>query len=112
MIQISDHAEGCILPVRAQPGARRSELIGEHGGALKVSVTAQPEQGRANAAIVELLSDRLKLKKGLVELHSGAASRNKTFLIRSRTAAQITAELSRLLASAPDKTGGRESKSR
>ena len=97
MIQISDHAEGCLLPVRAQPGARRSELVGDHAGALKIAVTAQPEQGRANAAIVDLLSDRLNLSKGSVVLHSGATSRNKKFLFRNMTAAHLGAELSRLL---------------
>ena len=36
MITITDHAEGCILPVRAQPGARRNGVQGKQGGALKI----------------------------------------------------------------------------
>ena len=97
MIQIIDHADGCILAIRAQPGARRNELVGEHAGALKIAVTAPPEQGRANEAILELLCDRLGLKKGRVELLSGAGNRNKKVFIRTMVAAHLAAELSRLL---------------
>ena len=52
MIAITDHAEGCVLPVRAQPGARRSGVQGEQNGALKVAVQAPPQDGRANEALV------------------------------------------------------------
>ena len=48
MIAVTDHAEGCVLPVRAQPGARRAGVQGEQAGALKIAVTAPPEDGRAN----------------------------------------------------------------
>jgi uncharacterized protein len=112
MIQITDIADGCIVAVRAQPGARRNELVGEHGGALKIAVTAPPEQGRANEAIVELLCDRLGLNKGGVELLAGAGSRNKKVLVRNMTAALLATELSRLLASALEKSAKRESKSK
>jgi uncharacterized protein (TIGR00251 family) len=82
MIALGDHPEGCILPVRAQPGARKSGIKGEHGGALKVAVTASPEGGRANEALLELLRDLLKLKRSQVELIAGHTSRDKKFLIR------------------------------
>jgi len=82
VIAISDHAEGCVLPIRAQPGARKNAVLGEHVGALKVAVTAPPEDGRANQALVELLRDVLKLKRSQVELIGGQTSRDKRFLIR------------------------------
>src|SRR5262249_41572423 len=47
MVSVAEHAEGCVLPVRAQPGARRAGVQGEQGGALKVAVSAPPEDGRA-----------------------------------------------------------------
>jgi uncharacterized protein len=113
MIQVTDHADGCILAIRAQPGARRNELVGEYAGALKIAVTAPPEQGRANEAILELLCDRLRLKKGCVELLSGAGSRNKKVLVRNMAVGQLAAELSRLLSSLIwRKNVKRESKSR
>jgi uncharacterized protein (TIGR00251 family) len=112
MIQISDHVDGCIIQVRAQPRARQNELVGEHAGALKIAVTAAPEQGRANDAIIELLCERLGLKKGFVELHSGAGSRNKKILIRNMAAAQIAGKLSNLMGPLLDGSVKRESKSR
>ena len=51
-ITITPHAEGATLAVRAQPGARKNAVLGEQAGALKVAVTAPPEDGRANAALV------------------------------------------------------------
>jgi uncharacterized protein (TIGR00251 family) len=82
MIDIRPHPEGCVLAVRAQPGARKASVMGEQAGALKVAVTAPPEDGRANQAITELLRDWIGLKRSQVELASGATNRNKQFLIR------------------------------
>lgn len=89
MIELKPHPEGVILPVRAQAGARRDELRGPQAGALKVSVTQAPEKGKANHAIVELLRERLGLRRGQVELLSGAASPKKTFLVRQLTPGQL-----------------------
>jgi uncharacterized protein (TIGR00251 family) len=81
MIGITEHADGCILSVRAQPGARKAGILGEHAGALKVAITAPPEDGRANRALVELLAEALNLKKSQVKLISGDTSRAKRFFI-------------------------------
>lgn len=98
MITILDHAEGCVLPVRAQPGARRQGVQGEQNGALKIAVSAPPEDGRANQALVEVLRDVLGLKRSQVELLSGATSREKRFLIRGLTRAELEARVVGLLA--------------
>src|SRR3954464_13656937 len=94
-ITITPRAEGSILAVRAQPGARKTTVVGEHGGALKVAVTAPPEDGRANEALVEVLKGWLGVKRSQVELLGGPTSRNKVFLIRGVTAEELTALLSR-----------------
>ncbi|WP_439626185.1 DUF167 domain-containing protein [Gemmata sp.] len=88
-ITITAHAEGATLAVRAQPGAKRNAVLGEQAGALKVAVTAPPEDGRANAALTDLLRDWLGLKRSQVELISGATNRNKTFLIRGVTPEEL-----------------------
>jgi len=85
VIAITLHPEGCLLAVRAQPGARKAGVVGEQGGALKIAVTAPPEDGRANQALTELLRDWLRLKRSQVELAGGATNRNKQFLIRGLT---------------------------
>jgi uncharacterized protein (TIGR00251 family) len=89
MIAITEHEEGCVLAVRAQPGARRSSVQGEHAGALKVAVTAPPQDGRANGAIVEVLREALGVRRSQVELLVGATGRDKRFLIRGLTRAEL-----------------------
>ena len=93
MIAISLHPDGCLLAVRAQPGARKNAVVGEHGGALKIAVTAPPEDGRANQALLELLREWLNLKRAQVELASGATNRNKQFLIRGLNVEELRAAI-------------------
>jgi uncharacterized protein (TIGR00251 family) len=94
MIELGEHAEGLVLPVRAQPGARRAGIMGEQAGALKVAVTAPPEDGRANKALLEVLRKALDLKRSQVELLAGATSRDKRFLIRGLSRTELQARLS------------------
>ena len=47
-IELTTTADGVILPVQAQPRAKRSEIVGEHNGRVKVAVTEVPEKGKAN----------------------------------------------------------------
>jgi uncharacterized protein (TIGR00251 family) len=82
VIAITPHSDGCLLAVRAQPGARKAGVMGEQAGALKVAVTAPPEDGRANQAITALLREWLGLKRSQVELAGGMTNRNKQFLVR------------------------------
>ena len=96
-VQIADHAEGCILPVRAQPGARRNGIVGEQAGMLKVAVTAPPDKGRANDAIVEVLADVLGLKRTQIVLVSGPTSRQKKFLLRGVSAAVIAGMIAKVI---------------
>jgi uncharacterized protein (TIGR00251 family) len=96
MIVLGDHPEGCVLPVRARPGARRAGVQGEQNGALKVSVTAPPEDGRANEALTEVLREALGLKRSQVELLSGRTSRDKRFLIRGVARAELENRLAEL----------------
>ncbi|MCI0681091.1 MAG: DUF167 domain-containing protein [Gemmataceae bacterium] len=82
MIEIAAHAEGSVVAVRAQPGARRNAVVGEHQGALKVAVAAPPEKGKANDAIAGVLCAALGLRRSQVELIAGPTSRDKKFLVR------------------------------
>src|SRR5438067_10282899 len=97
MIVITDHPEGCVLPVRAQPGARKAGVLGEQAGALKLAVTAPPEDGRANAALVELVRDVFGLKRSQVELFSGTKDRNKKILIRGVPRAELATLIAALI---------------
>src|SRR5690242_6807940 len=81
MIELEQHIRGVILPVRAHAGARQNEILGERHGALRVAVTAPPEKGKANRAIVDLLGERLGVAKSSIELVAGETSPQKRFLI-------------------------------
>jgi uncharacterized protein (TIGR00251 family) len=98
MISIKPHLEGCLLSIRAQPGAQKNSVVGEHGDSLKVAVTAPPEDGRANEAIEGLLRKWLGLKRGDIELWNGARSRDKQFLIRGVNANQLLELIQKTLA--------------
>ncbi|HTU89698.1 MAG TPA: DUF167 domain-containing protein [Gemmataceae bacterium] len=94
---VTEHAEGCVLPVRAQPGARRAGVQGEQSGALKVAVTAPPEDGRANQALAEVLRKALGIKRSQLELIGGQTSRDKRFLIRGMRRGELESRLADLL---------------
>ena len=89
------HSEGVILSIRAQASARVNAVRGEQGGALRVAVTQAAEKGKANKSIVELLAQTLGLRKSQLELISGEASRQKRFLIRGITVAELQERLVR-----------------
>jgi uncharacterized protein (TIGR00251 family) len=97
MIALLDHPEGVILPVRAQPGARKAGILGEQAGSLKVAVTAPPEDGKANRALVEVLRESLGLKRSQVALSSGETSREKKFLLRGITRGELARRIGLLI---------------
>lgn len=83
-------ADGSIvLAVHAQPGAKRTEVAGLHGDALKIRVAAPALEDRANDALIEFLAERFRVPKRNVTLLSGAKSREKRFHI---SASPIEAE--------------------
>lgn len=65
------------LRLRVSPGARKTELVGRHGDAWKVRVSVPAENGRANAAVLKLLAERVGLPLRAVSLVSGHAAREK-----------------------------------
>jgi hypothetical protein len=77
---------GVTLAVRAQPGAKKTAVIGAYGegpaAQLKVAVQSPPIEGRANSALIEFLADKFGVPKSYVELLSGELSRSKVFLLR------------------------------
>lgn len=69
---------GWQLELRVQPGARRSEVVGELGDALKVRVAAPANDGKANAELVRLFARRLEVPRRALEVVRGAHRRTKT----------------------------------
>ena len=79
MEPVASHDEGVTVRIRVVPGASRTEVKGRHGDVIKVRVSAPPEGGRANRAVVDLLE---QLVGGGAEIVKGSASQSKTVLIR------------------------------
>src|SRR2546423_3887567 len=81
------------LRLRVSPGAGRSGIVGRHGDAWKVRVTAPPEDGRANEAVLRLLADALSMPRAAVRLVSGHTGRDKIVLLDGVGPAQIERRL-------------------
>jgi len=71
-------ADGWLLSVHVQPGAKTTQLAGLHGEDLKVRIAAPPVDGRANAALEELVAGALGVPRRCVRVVKGATSRRKT----------------------------------
>ncbi len=98
MINLEPHPRGVVLPVRAHAGARRNAILGEREGALRVAVTAVPEKGKANRAMIDLLSKSLGVAKSSIELIAGETSPQKRFLVSGITTQALQELLSQLTA--------------
>jgi uncharacterized protein len=68
---------GTFLRLRVVPGAKRPGIAGRHGDAWKIRVSAAPEAGAANDAVLELLATVLGIRRRQLRLVSGHASRDK-----------------------------------
>ena len=82
---------GLLLSVRVTPRSARDEVAGLHtaaGGSvsLAVKVTAIPDKGRANKAVIETLAKACRLPKSAFTLVSGETDRNKTLLVTGNLA--------------------------
>jgi len=89
------------LRLRVSPGAGRAQIVGRHGDAWKVRVTAAPEQGRANEAVLRLIADALVLPRDAVVLVSGHGGRDKIVELTGLGPALVERRLAS--ASAPDR---------
>ncbi len=70
-----------MIRVRVQPGARRDDIAGLVGGCLRVRVSPPARDGKANQAIVRLLSGVLDVSRSRVRIVKGQKSRDKTVVI-------------------------------
>ena len=80
-----DSGGGLVIAVHAQPGAKRTELVGMHGAALKIRVAAPALEDRANEALLECLAECFAVPRRSVRMLSGARSREKRFEIVGST---------------------------
>lgn len=73
----SKTANGWLIAVHAQPGAKKSEISGLHGDRLKVRIAAPPLEGRANEALIAFLAERLGVPRARLRVTKGQQARAK-----------------------------------
>ena len=79
-----EYSDGSItLEIHVQPGAKKSEVAGVYGDALKIRIAAPPVEGRANAALIALLAEAFGVSKRNVAILRGEAGRRKTVRIEA-----------------------------
>ena len=90
---VTEGEDGCTFQVRVLPRSRRDQVVGLHGDALKVRLTAPPVKGKANRALQEFLAGRLGVSRSAVEILSGHTSRHKRVRVRNVSADAVRALL-------------------
>lgn len=88
--------QGSTLRVRVNPRSSRNQVTGWHDSTLAIKITAPPVDGAANKACIEYLADLLGVKKSQISIISGAASRDKVFMIDDISSEEIDQRLSSL----------------
>ena len=92
MSWLSRAADGSvILTLHIQPGAKKTEITGLHGEALKIRLAAPPVDGKANAALIAFLAKACGVSKSAVELVSGDTCRAKRVRVTGADAARVEA---------------------
>ena len=77
--------EVITLTLHVQPGAKRNEIAGLHGAALKIRLAAPPVEGRANEALQKFIAELFAVPLRQVELKQGVQSRHKVVAVSAST---------------------------
>ena len=93
MIEIRETSSGVSFAVRLQPKAKKTAILGDMEGALKLAVTAPPIEGRANEALVKFVAQLLNVARSSVTIAAGTTSRNKVIRVEGLTAEQVRSRL-------------------
>ena len=83
-----------LLKIRVQPGAKRSRVVGKLGDLWKIAIQAPPVDGKANAALVQFLSEARGVSRAAIEIKRGSTSRTKTIAIEGLALTAIEETLS------------------
>jgi uncharacterized protein (TIGR00251 family) len=90
MVDYSEKDGALSFKVRVVPRASRSEISGEHDGALRVRIAAPPVDGAANEELVRTLAKAFEVSRSNIEIVAGHNSRSKQISIRGGDARRLT----------------------
>ena len=82
MVSIQKNPKGLVFSVFVQPRSSKNMIVGAHGDALKIKLTAPPVEGEANKMCISVLAKSLKIPKSSLEILSGHTSRSKRVLLK------------------------------
>ena len=84
------------LLVQVQPNSKCDEIVSFENGALRVKICAPPIKGKANKALIELLSGFMEIRKSNIIIVKGETSKRKTVMVEGLSQTQIVQKLSNL----------------
>ena len=79
MLKITEN--GLLINIRISPNSAKNEII-ISGEMIKVKITSQPIEGKANKAVIEFFSKQFKIPKTSIEIVKGETSKDKTILVK------------------------------
>ncbi len=97
MIPLNETAKGLTFAVKVHPRARKNEITGTVGDALKLALTAPPVEGKANQAVIDFFAEFFDIPRSSVTIASGETSRNKVIRVSGISAMQVRQRLSATL---------------
>jgi len=95
LLDLNEREGSVTIRLRVQPRAPRTEITGEHAGAIKLKVAAPPVDGRANEECRRFLAKLLKVSATSVEIISGDSSRDKVIRVSNISALRVLEALGR-----------------
>lgn len=78
---ITKAEEGAAFAVHVVPKAKKNEVVGKHGDALKINLTSNSVSGLANDALISFLAEKLNIKREKVEIAAGLKSTEKMVVV-------------------------------
>ena len=101
VVDLNEKDNAVTIRLRVQPRASRTEIVGEHAGAIKLRVAAPPVDGKANEECRRFLAKLLKVGATSIEIISGDSSRDKVIRVSNISAQRILELLDRKSQGAP-----------
>lgn len=80
---IKQTADGIIINIKISPNSKKNEII-KDGEIIKIKISAQPVDGKANKALIEFLSKTYKIPKTSIKILKGDSSKEKTILFLTK----------------------------
>ena len=90
---LRETSDGVEIALYVQPGARKTEVVGEFDGALKLRVLAPPVEGKANAAVLAFIAKRCGVSRSRISLIAGELNRHKRVRLEGISATMVARQL-------------------